>query len=119
MIARHSIRNTWAQTSDTLRSRSSVPGIEGTSHAESSEFDIQFHPGSARRAGSEERDALQREIPGLISCCVCGEGPVEKRTLGGKSRISALGRRVVMAVEQIIDLNRELEPFGQIVVSPE
>lgn len=90
-----------------------------TAFPESSELDEQFHPCSPRRARSEERRALQREIPGLISRRVCRERSCEESTLRGQSRIRELRRGVVMAVEKIVDLNGELKPFGQIIVSAE
>ena len=85
----------------------------------SSEFDTQFHPRSSRHPWSEKRDALQWVIPGLISRRVRREGPGDKDTLGGESRIRQLRRRIVVAIEQIVDLNGELKPSGQIIVSPE
>src|SRR5208282_3357871 len=87
--------------------------------SESSKPEPQFDPNPPRGAGREEGRALQRVTTGFRPVGVGRKGLCEERTLAGQSRVRELRRCVVVVVEQIIDLDGELEPFGQVVMSPE
>src|ERR1035438_7632516 len=84
---------------------------------ESSELDTQLDPRPPRRSGCKKSRALRRCASRVRPIRICRKGLGLNRSLPGQCRIRQLCRRVVVVVEQIIDLEGKLQPFGQVVMS--